>query len=305
MASRKHQYHSVSQDAPIVNSVIPSYGTETVTIDEPYAEGTPLVVSADIEKDFAPVCRDLPFAILFLMHLAIMIWLGIGVAPVGYSRLDFNLSTIEEEIRESNVTEEDLHHFEEFVRDAATYSKVYPERILLFLVAPCCILGFIFALICTVFVMKPFPKPMVYSTLFGSLFLTALVMISTSIASRQPMSYILTVLSLGVVVYYICIAWKMVPFAAVNLKVALEGISRNCGMYLVAFVFAEFGFLWVVYWCYVVIGVSAYKHDECQKAHPDIDFDDPDNDICGMPFPVFILFLLSLYWTSTVAMVST
>lgn len=309
-----HSNVTTSQDAPIIAAVLESYGTEpeNVVFDEATAttavhEVTPLVIPEDsagkADLDLTPTYRDVPFAILFLAQIGVMLWLGVAIAPSGFDKMDFNLTAIEDEIRKSDdVTEEDMREFEEFTGEVVEYAQVYPARILIYLVLPCAILAFVFALLATAFVMKPCAKKLVYSCLLGSLGWTAVVMLSASIASNQPFVYLLTAAMIAAVSYYVSVAWRVVPFAAVNLKVALEGIGRNCGMYVVACVFAELGFCWVLYWIYVVVGVSGYQTDECRRAHPNVDPEKLD-DICGPPFVVVLMFLLSLYWTSTALMV--
>lgn len=304
--------YSSSQDAPVVVAAHPSYGAvaETVAIDnetEPLTQGS-VVITGDASEDSSPHCRDVGFAGVFWIHAAIMIWLGVWVAPSGYRNMHFDFGSIEEAIRKSDeVSDEDLAEFEEFASQVAEYVKVYPIRIFLYLVLPCLILAFIITFFVTVFVVKPFPRPIVYSSLLGSIFLMCCVMISSSIASGSFFVFLLTGLGLAAVIYYVRIAWRMVPFAAVNLKGALEGMSRNCGIYFVGFVFAELGFLWVVFWTYTLVGVSSKQERECEAAHPDSNFnvtsDDYDN-VCEPPFGVMLLFLLSLYWTSTIIMVS-
>jgi hypothetical protein len=315
MTKKNESIGTPSPDAPIVATVLTSYGTEPehVRFDEATAppaigEATPLVVPANsvgkADLGLVPTYRDVPFALLFLAQIGIMMWLGVAVAPRGYEELSFNVTAIEDEMRKSDdVTEEDLRQFEEFAGEVVGYAQVYPARILLYLVAPCAVLAFIFAYFATALVMKPCVKPLVYSCLVGSVVWTALVMLSASIASNHLFVYLLTAAILVAVCYYVSVAWRMVPFAAVNLKGALEGISRNCGMYVVACVFAELGFCWVLYWLYVIVGVSGYQNNVCRRTHPNVDPETLD-DICGPPFAVVLLFLLSLYWTSTVLMVS-
>jgi hypothetical protein len=315
MTIKNRSQGTTSQDAPIFATVLTSYGTEPqhARLDKATAtpvtgEATPLVVPEDsVEKvnlGLAPTYSDVPFALLFWAQVGIMIWLGVAVAPRGFEKLSFNATAIEGEMRKNDdVTEEDLRQFEEFAGEVVEYAQVYPVRILLYLVVPCALLAFIFAYFTTAFIMKPYVKPLVYSCLVGSLVWTAVVMLSASIASNQLFVYLSTAAMLVAVGYYVSVAWRMVPFAAVNLKGALEGINRNCGMYVVACVFAELGFCWVIYWIYVVVGVSGYQNCECRRTHPNMDPETLD-DICGPPFVVVLLFLLSLYWTSTVLMVS-
>lgn len=329
------------------------YGTETVVID---AEASPLVVVHDEQQQrlaanadastssasMAPTCRDLPFAILFGLHAVAMACLGMFAAPQGYKRIKIDMTLIEDEIRKGDdTTEEDVQNFEQFVADAAAYMQIYPLRIVTHIVIPSCLLAYVLGAVSTAFCIKPFPRLAVYTCLVCSVVWVAIVMLWTAIASGSTLVYLLTGLAVAASMYYVSIAWKMVPFAAINLKMALQGMGHNSGVYLVAFFFAELGFCWVLYWLYVVVGktktglrtflyvcmtrvttsergfgltlflsaqtgTSALANSECRLAHPDSDFDinsDKYDKVCDPPPLVGLAFLLSLYWTNTVIMV--
>lgn len=303
---------SNSKEGPTVVPMVPAYGaTETVQIDEaPLLSLSEAVIENNNNGDNgiiemvgeAPRYQDVFFAFLFGLHLLLMLWLGTSVAPEGYSRMDLNWTKIEDEIRASDdVTEEDFEKFQAFLDAAGGFIQVYPERILGFLLLPSLLIAFIVAMLLTMLVIRPFSTEVVYASLVGSVIGTCLFMFSFLFNAASVPVFLLTGAALASVGYYVRIAWRMVPFAAVNLKVALEGIGSNWGMYIVAFVFAELGFAWNIYWFYTLVGVSALKNGECMSAHPEATFDD---DTCGPPPLVFLGFLLSLYWTSTVVMVS-
>jgi len=268
-----------------------------VVVDDPDAPGDPA----------SPEWRDLPFALLFWAHLAVMIWLGVAIAPKGFELVHLNLEEIEEEMRKNDdVTEETIGQFDKFVSDVAAYLEIYPARIALCLVVPCCVLAFVFGLLGTSTILKPCPRTIIYSCLVSTILWTVIILLSSAIATGGAFLYIMTGVSLLAVAYYVRLAWRMVPFAAVNLKVALEGIGQNCGIFIVAFLFAEIGFFWVIYWFYVLVGTFSYQNNKCQAEHPDQNFDMDSDDyshVCDPPAPVFIFFLLSLYWTGTIVMV--
>jgi hypothetical protein len=298
--------HEGSSTAPLMATTLQSYGAaERVTIDND--ETTPLVVMGDAE-DSSPRCQDSAFAIIFWIHAVIMIWLGLCKAPKGYEDIHFDFSSIEEEMRKGgDVTEEDIGKIEEFATQVAEFVEVYPTRILLYLLLPCCIIAFAIAFLITAFVVKNYPRTFVYSSLAGSMAMMVIIMVGSALASGSLFMAATTGLMIFAVGYYVSVAWRMVPFAAVNLKASLEGISRNCGVYLVAFVFAELGFVWLVFWLYTFVGVSMGGTEKCKAAHPDSNFDpisDDYDDICDPPFGVVLFFMLSLFWTSTVVMVS-
>mmetsp|Transcript_8267 Transcript_8267/g.18671 ORF Transcript_8267/g.18671 Transcript_8267/m.18671 type:complete len:405 (+) Transcript_8267:95-1309(+) len=312
---------STPEVTPIVNATaIQDYGgTEALVVQSGNTDGEgeiiPLVDvfvddpnNPDSAATSTPKWRDLPFAILFWVHLAVMIWLGVTVAPKGYELFDVNVfGEIEKAMQKSDdVTEEDIQHFKGFVDQAAAYLQVYPTRIGLYCALPLCFLAFVFGLVGTSAVLKPCPRTMVYSCLVSTIAWTCIVLLGSAISTGSIGLYFMTGISLVAVGYYVRLAWKMVPFAAVNLKLALEGIGRNCGIFMVAFFFAEIGFLWVVYWFYVMIGTSSYENNKCQAEHPDQNFDmdsDDYSDVCDPPLAVVIFFLLSLYWTGAIFMV--
>jgi len=311
---------STPEVTPIVNATaIQDYGgTEALVVQSGNTDGEgeiiPLVDvfvddpnNPDSAATSTPKWRDLPFAILFWVHLAVMIWLGVTVAPKGYELFDVNVfGEIEKAMQKSDdVTEEDIQHFKGFVDQAAAYLQVYPTRIGLYCALPLCFLAFVFGLVGTSAVLKPCPRTMVYSCLVSTIAWTCIVLLGSAISTGSIGLYFMTGISLVAVGYYVRLAWKMVPFAAVNLKLALEGIGRNCGIFIVAFFFAEIGFLWVVYWFYVMIGTSSYENNKCQAEHPDQNFDmdsDDYSDVCDPPLAVVIFFLLSLYWTGAIFM---
>eukprot|EP00977_Amphora_coffeiformis_P024075 scaffold15034_cov181-Amphora_coffeaeformis.AAC.7 len=264
--------------------------TENVVIDE----ATPLVsvvVYNDSEQKEAihPVCRDLPFAIIFAVHAAVILWLGIFTAPKGFDQLQFNATSIEEEIRKGDdVTDEDLQEFKQFVTAAIEYVQVYPLRIVLYVVIPCCLLAYVFGAISTAFVIKPCPHVVVYGCLISSVAMVTMLMSMSAIASGSTFVYGLTILAIGASIYYVSVVWKTVPFAAVNLKIAVEALGRNSGMYFVAFCFAELGFAWILSHNKAtgVKGTSAFQNHKCTLEHPNSNFDmgsDDYNSVCDPP----------------------
>jgi Plasma-membrane choline transporter len=103
----------------------------------------------------------------------------------------------------------------------------------------------------------------------------------------------------------------MVPFAAVNLKVATKGVTQNCGLFFVAFLFMKLGVTWVVFWAYTAVGVAWSYTGSCEDGlHPNSTRADAmkamqyDDDACDPPLLSVLFFLLSLYWTVTITMVS-
>jgi hypothetical protein len=102
---------------------------------------------------------------------------------------------------------------------------------------------------------------------------------------------------LCVVAYYVGTAWRLIPYSAVNLRWALEGIRSNCGIYIVAFVIAKIGFIWIFFWFYTAVGTMVYIGEtQCPGMTND--------DDCAPQGWTLLFLLLSFYWTIQVIIVS-
>lgn len=292
-----------------------SYGSTTTVVGDPLLRhGSPpagdemsvLLADSDvIPSDFdakdggTPVFRDVPFAILFWIHLAVMFWMGESVAPQGYQELaKVNVTeAIEEEIRKNDddaITVQTLSDAESFVWQVEVFVRVYGVRLLLYLVLPITIFAFLSAFLLMTVIIKPYTRLFVYSTLIGSIAIASLFLISTAVASNTLPMYAIAGVSLLGVFYYVALAWRMVPFAAVNLKVALTGINKNWGLYIIALLFSVVAEVWGNYWVYVAFGVFAQSASQCPA----------DDDDCGPSFWILVGLLFSMFWTSTVIIVS-
>jgi hypothetical protein len=308
--STEHVATDIATTGAPISPTAPYYSDDVV----PQSNEATLLLSTEVDESslssmMGPQFRDVPFALFFLLQIGVMLYAGIFVAPKGFDSACFNITAIEKEISDGNddITDEDMKQIQDFIAAVTQYVMVYPERILCYLIIPSCIGAFIIAYIVTAAVVKPCSKLIVYSCLLGTVGWTIGTTLLLAVAVDNLAAYVFAAGVIGVVVYFVAATWKLVPFAAVNLKVALEGISRNCGMYVVACLFAELGFVWVIYWLYTVVGVSIYENDKCEASrsedHLHTSSDQHDDQDCGPPFVVVVAFLLSLYWTSAVIMV--
>jgi Plasma-membrane choline transporter len=180
----------------------------------------------------------------------------------------------------------------------ADFWPVYPVRVVSYLILPGLMLSFLVSYVVTAMVIRLHALPFVYSTLVGSVIVTAIVATTWAVMSRSALVWFLALVALCVVGYFIKESWRLVPFTAINLKVALTGISINWGMYLIALFFSTMGFLWNIYWLYILVGLSAAQCDDGHRS----DGNNGENE-CDPPILIILLLLLSLYWTSTVIMV--
>ena len=291
-----------SEEIPLAFNTVPIYGAEEIVIidDEMPVDERGF---SDQETDFAsPVFRDPVFGIIFICHILLLVLSSIFVAPEGYENINFNFTYIEDEMRDGDdFKEEDIKQFEEFFGKTVKFVEVYPSRIVKYLVVPCHFVAFLCAFIVTSYVIRPLATLWTKICLAGTVFTVVMATILSVVASKNGAIVVLGLIGVGLSLYFVVRAWRLVPFAGVNLKVALCAANRNFGMYFIAFVFAHLGICWIAFWVYTLVGVFSEKYHECMVEHPENEFG-ADDDECGPPAPVVIGFLVSLYWTSAVLM---
>jgi hypothetical protein len=109
------------------------------------AERVALFETKDTVEADAPVWRDVSFAILFYVHLAVVLYLGVYVAPDGYDRMTLNFTFVTDDgtlvdvngldnisfnftgshnVKDGAVSEENIAQVEAFFAEAVEYLKV-------------------------------------------------------------------------------------------------------------------------------------------------------------------------------------
>jgi hypothetical protein len=109
------------------------------------AETVALIETKDTVEADAPVWRDMSFAILFYVHLAVVLYLGVYVAPDGYDRMTLNFTFVTDDgtlvdvngldnisfnftgshnVKDGAVSEENIAQVEAFFAEAVEYLKV-------------------------------------------------------------------------------------------------------------------------------------------------------------------------------------
>jgi hypothetical protein len=288
---------------------VPSYQTQNAVIDEPAAYGVgedgPLInKTLNPQDDFAePVYRDVAWAIMFLAHLGVMIYLAVVHGSFGVDCTNMNTTDWKQELEASIDDDTVLHQVEAFAEAAEAYVQVFPQRIFSYVVIPCAVLASVFSYAATAFWIPSCPTVAVQSALLGSVGWTIILTVFTAVATHFWWTYLMSAVVIAVVIYYVRIVWNLIPFAAINLQVSLKGISANWGMYVLAFLFSAAGFVWTIFWIYVAIGVLGHETITYNAEHPKNAADESeDGDPQGF---TFFLLLVSFYWTSTVLLVST
>jgi hypothetical protein len=264
-------------------------------------------------KNGAPEYRDVPFSILFFAHLAVMVWLAIDCGTFTVIQIDPNVTNWRTTIfvdDDNAPNDEEWHQFEKMVQDAEDWAAVYLKRILENVIIPSAFVAYGVSYILTALVIPSCPTAMVVSTLLGSLAWTLALTIFILAASgfNNLLAFLFCGAIMAAVVYYLRMVWRLIPFTAVNLQMALQGISANCGMYIVAFSFSIVGFAWTLLWIYIGVGVMQAMDGAYEAEYPRREgmskgeyTEEEQND----PLRGFVSFalLLSLYWTSKILFV--
>jgi len=284
-----------------------SYQREVpIVVGGEYSEAAPLV-GVD-EADFAePVFRDVPWAILFLAHLGVMIYLSIAYGSFGTDTSNMNTTDWKQQLEQDMDDDEAIHQVEAFAEQVEAYVEVYPMRIFWYIVLPSALLASVISYVGTAFVIPSCPTTIVQFSLLGSIGWVIAVTLITSISTGSLFAWVMSAGLIAIVIYYVKIVWNLIPFASVNLNVSLEGVSTNWGLYGIAFLFSGIGFVWAFFWMYVTIGVLGHQQlASYGEEAPVTDTEDDDDAYYesqgDQPQQVFTMFLLlvSLYWTSTV-----
>jgi hypothetical protein len=104
---------------------------------------------------------------------------------------------------------------------------------------------------------------------------------------------ILSAIFLAIFVCYACAIWSRIPFATANLITGISAIKANCGVTIIAYLFAAMGFAWVFLWFVAVAGFSD-QFMNCVS-------DGNGGTVCSSPNYVILFFLfLSLFFTQQV-----
>lgn len=281
------------------------------------AEAAPLIV-VDDESDLSKgtngivLFRDPAFAILFILHFVVVIWLAVSFGSFHIDEINLNVTTWKDYVDDDATDQLDDNNWSEiqkFVDDTIHWLDIYPSRIFSFVIIPSCLSAFGCSFVLTALAIPSCPFAAVKFSLLGTLAMALIVALSLSVAAQFNIFLVLlSTFLVGLVVYYVWIAWRVIPFAAVNLSIALQGISENCGVYLVAFLFSIIGFIWTVLWIYILVGVMDTLDKSYEAANPqqggmsnnEYSEGKESDPLHGL---VFFSLLISLYWTSKVLLV--
>jgi len=229
------------------------------------------------EGEITPVYHDTWCAVLFLIHIAAFLYIGVtyGSVPAMDSGSD----------KSPNMEDFDT-----------TYS------FLKILIPGGIAISFFLTYFITALLLPRHSKLLVEASLYTSLFMWT----ATALMIFFAFPNIWTILiGVGIVIlnlWYIATVRIFIPFAAANLKLAAQAVSSNAGVYFLSFIMGFVGFSWFAFWSYTANGVGLFEEDDTtssssQNKTDDYYYDPMNNAALGAKG--FGL-LLSLYWTLNV-----
>lgn len=214
------------------------------------------------------VYRDVAFAILFLIHIGIIIVAGVRSGS-------FDGMTIE---------------LSQYQNDQFPIFNIAVN-----LIVPAVFFSFAISYFITGIVVPKYPQVAVRTCLITSVMMNMLFMIILCIALQTWWIYLFAI---GIGFYnfwYIRAIDAWVPFSASILSLASRGISDNWGLYILSLALSTLGLYWMIGWTYVANGLGFFG--DFSKSYGYY------NDINSTSFSWTAVFLIvSLYWTSVVLM---
>lgn len=228
--------------------------------------------------------RDLPFAIAFMMHFALMVTIGIIFGS-------YKTASAAGAADEEEYTTTAFNDFESGAVILIALSSMATSVLISFVIT------FVYIPKCPETVVSAF------------LLLFTIVHISLAIIFVILLPSIMTVIfSFLWIGIYICYypRWKRyIPYTAAVLKIATEGISCHWGMYIVSFASSMLSLVWWGFWIYTFNGLrlagdfNTEANSTNSGSYYDNSYDD-GGSISGKVTAKLFFLILSLYWTLTV-----
>jgi len=251
------------------------------------AEGESWIKAHDVELaenddvDGSPRFQDVPFAVLFYLHLAAMIYVGVSFGTWGEPAASY----------EGDASDSD-------------FGETHLSRIVYYLVLPSVGVSFALTYTGTAVIIPLCPETAVKASVVSSLVTTGIFCLLVIISAPGILTVVGTGAMFAFFAWYVKKVWRLIPFAAANLKTALVGMSANWGTYLIALAFTATSSVWAVFWMYAANGVFTREEAEDKlEAEDNLEAVNTDDSYAAAGKihwgPLFLL-LVSLYWTSMV-----
>jgi hypothetical protein len=218
-----------------------------------------------------PFYRDLPFAVAFLLHGAVMLFLA-----TCFGSFDFGQGAA----------------------NAPMDSNPGPSfHIAIMPIAIAALTSIMIPYVSIGSLIPRNAKASVLVSLHVSVLSFFLVMMMSFFAAPSIWWFIGIVLLGAYLIWYIQRMKEFVPYAAAMLKIATMGVAKNWGVYIVSFVVSVACVLWSILWVYTANGLGLFDGDSWDNKTSYYSYG-PAPEVTAKAF----FLLLSLYWTTLVFM---
>ena len=222
-------------------------------------------------------CKDVLYAILFVVQLATMAFVGFKFGPEA-------LVPTSAELGPGKGLDDDSE-LEPIVDGEDDEKVVLAYQNIVKMAYTCGAFAIIVSALALAFMMA-MSRRLVYVALvlsIGVSFAWGTIGIGISPKSFVPITGII---ALMLTVGYMFVVWDRIPFASANLTTALTGVRDNLGLVGVAFFFQFLALVCSIYYSFTFVGL----HDALQNGEM---IDLPDHVKTG----IMILLMISYYWT--------
>jgi len=227
-------------------------------------------------------CRDFVWMLLFYAHLA-----GIAACTAIYVPQAINILGVESSNGAQRRLSFSSSSFRQLEDDGGQDFPLDMNVILQILVwagLAACVLSSLAML----FMMK-FAEGLIKMALIWNVGMAG-IMVLLAIVAGVPGMAILFVIAAAFSLYWTCVVWAKIPFAAANLVTATTAVRANMGLAFYCYLNLILTFLWTFWWSIAFLATGFIMGD-CSA----------DGNCEGDMNPgIFFLFLVSFYWTAQV-----
>jgi hypothetical protein len=232
--------------------------------------------------------RDAPFAIGFILHLVVILFLAFSWGLGSLNGMgDDDASSYE-------YSSDDKPAYTPSDFDAGSVHPRYTSRGLIYL----CFLTSLAGLgisAASLELMTRHAEQLIQSSLIVSCILLGVMVLSLMAQGAELLAFF-WIFILALTGLYAYSVWNRIPFAAANLTTGLTAIKANYGICLLGYLMCFVTYLWVLIWTLAYVGVSYKESGGCITE---------GDRICmsQMNTPSFLFLVFSYYWTSQVVKV--
>jgi hypothetical protein len=240
----------------------------------------------------APQYRDVPFLIVFVLHLLVVFYLaffqGLGSLSQDLTYPTNNsTNTNNSNSTNNNSTGDDKPAYQS---DDAPSSVSLWGLVWLTLLTSVISLGIASA---SLQFLTRHAEQMIQISLIGSCLMFGFLFITLLGNGAEELGFMVLLILVFTALYAYSV-WHTIPFAAANLNTALAAVQTNKGVCGLAYAVAGLTALWIGVWALAMTGAS-YHHATCQDG------------VCQsrLNFLVAFFLILSFFWTAQVLKVRT